>query len=220
MPSKWIEHIKDYAKSNGMSYKDALKDPKCKSAYSSGKGLGGAMEAPKDNVEMKITEVMTKRRGRPPKYFTEEDRKQAKSMKTMESNKRKKIDKGEGIKEIRELKKKTDLKQGLSSHLQNRLNPDEIDDLLQSHSTIYSQYKEKTTAELKRMRKAEFKKGNYDTTKSPLLEINEVLDERGEFDNEGKGLNVGYITENANGLGHIYPISHDMVLQMLSCCPK
>jgi len=141
MPSKWIEHIKDYAKSNGMSYKDALKDPKCKSAYTSGKGLGGAMEAPKDNVEMKITEVMTKRRGRPPKYFTEEDRKQAKSMKTMESNKRKKSQKS-------------------------------------------------------------------------------MKESDSESDMEGKGLNVGYITENANGLGHIYPISHDMVLKMLSCCPK
>jgi hypothetical protein len=37
---------------------------------------------------------------------------------------------------------------------------------------------------------------------------------------KGKGLNVGYSTENANGLAHIYPISHEAVLQMLSCCPS
>jgi len=37
---------------------------------------------------------------------------------------------------------------------------------------------------------------------------------------EGKGLNVGYKVEGHNGLAHIYPISHESVLQMLSCCPK
>ena len=36
----------------------------------------------------------------------------------------------------------------------------------------------------------------------------------------GKGLNAGYTTENPNGLAHIYPISHEAILQMLSCCPK
>lgn len=124
-----------------MPYRDALKDPKCKSAYTAGKGLGGAMEAPKDNIEMKITEVV-KRRGRPPKYATEDERKQAKSMKTMESNKRKKAQKSMKV------------------------------------------------------------------------------DSDSDSDMKGKGLNAGYITENTNGLGHIYPISHERVLQMLSCCPK
>lgn len=33
--SKWIEHIKDYAKRNNMTYKDALKDPKCSEEYRS-----------------------------------------------------------------------------------------------------------------------------------------------------------------------------------------
>lgn len=37
---------------------------------------------------------------------------------------------------------------------------------------------------------------------------------------KGKGILAGYTTENANGLAHIYPISHELVLQMLSCCPK
>jgi hypothetical protein len=31
----WIQHVKNYASKNNMSYKDALRDPKCKSCYSS-----------------------------------------------------------------------------------------------------------------------------------------------------------------------------------------
>jgi hypothetical protein len=33
MPNKWIEYVKEYASKNGMSYRDALKDPKCKAGY-------------------------------------------------------------------------------------------------------------------------------------------------------------------------------------------
>jgi len=33
MPNKWIQHTKDYAKKNNMSYRDAIKDSKCKSSY-------------------------------------------------------------------------------------------------------------------------------------------------------------------------------------------
>jgi len=29
----WIAHVKSYAKKNKMSYKDALKNPACKSSY-------------------------------------------------------------------------------------------------------------------------------------------------------------------------------------------
>ena len=32
-PNKWITHVKQYAIKNKMSYKDALKDPRCKSSY-------------------------------------------------------------------------------------------------------------------------------------------------------------------------------------------
>jgi hypothetical protein len=32
-PSKWIMHVKNYAKSNGMKYNEALKDPKCSKSY-------------------------------------------------------------------------------------------------------------------------------------------------------------------------------------------
>lgn len=31
--NKWISHVKDYAKKHNMSYRDALRDPKCKAAY-------------------------------------------------------------------------------------------------------------------------------------------------------------------------------------------
>jgi RNA polymerase-binding transcription factor DksA len=40
MPNKWIEHVKSYASKHKMSYRDALKDPKCKHAYQSVKGTG------------------------------------------------------------------------------------------------------------------------------------------------------------------------------------
>ncbi len=32
-PSKWIMHVKNYAKSHGMKYNEALKDPKCSKSY-------------------------------------------------------------------------------------------------------------------------------------------------------------------------------------------
>lgn len=97
MPSAWVEHIKEFAKRKGMSYKDALKDPECKSSYHEGKTKGKGMEAPaeKENISMEIAEK--KSRGRPKKYATEEERKKAKSSKTIESNKRKKAEKLEGM---------------------------------------------------------------------------------------------------------------------------
>jgi hypothetical protein len=36
MPNKWISHVKDFASKNGINYRDALKDPKCKAAYRKG----------------------------------------------------------------------------------------------------------------------------------------------------------------------------------------
>lgn len=41
MPSKWIEHVKEYASKNNLKYKDALKDPECSASYKSGSGLLG-----------------------------------------------------------------------------------------------------------------------------------------------------------------------------------
>jgi hypothetical protein len=40
MPNKWIEYVKSYASKNNMSYRDALRDPKCKAGY---KKVGGAV---------------------------------------------------------------------------------------------------------------------------------------------------------------------------------
>lgn len=94
MPSAWIEHIKAFAKANDMSYKDALKCPKCKEEYHKGKGKGVEAPAEKENISMEISEK--KPRGRPKKYATEEERKKAKSAKTIESNKRKKAE-GKGV---------------------------------------------------------------------------------------------------------------------------
>lgn len=176
MPSKWIEHIKDFAKKNSMTYKDALKDPKCKEAYATGKGLGGsiseAKEEPKNNIEMKIEEIK-KGRGRPKKYATPEEAKKAKSMKTMESNKRKKAEKGKS------------------------------DSSSDSGSDMEGGAVRKPIGMPNPLADPKFKK--------KYMEMKEA---------EGKGLNVGYKTENTNGLGHIYPISHEAILQMLSCCPK
>jgi hypothetical protein len=38
MPNSWVTYVKEYASKNGMSYKDALKDPKCKAGYKTGSG--------------------------------------------------------------------------------------------------------------------------------------------------------------------------------------
>lgn len=40
MPSKWIDHVKAFATKHKMSYRDALKDPKCKSSYKKVEGKG------------------------------------------------------------------------------------------------------------------------------------------------------------------------------------
>jgi hypothetical protein len=36
MPNKWIMHVKEYCSKTGLKYRDALKDPACKSSYKSG----------------------------------------------------------------------------------------------------------------------------------------------------------------------------------------
>jgi hypothetical protein len=163
MPSKWIEHVKEYAKSKGITYRDALKNPECKSSYKSkGSGLSSSKE---ENVSLKIEEKPRNagalgspvsfgsagvpqekaKRCRPKKYATTEEAKKAKSLKTMESNKRKKS-----------------------------------------------------------------KKSAESETDSEKEESNIVEDL------VGKGILVaGYKTESDNGLTHIYPISHEHVLEIL-----
>jgi hypothetical protein len=166
MPSKWIEHVKDFAKSKGMTYRDALKSADCKSAYKSGSGLGGAVAEPpapeeKENISMEIKEIA--KRGRPKKYATPEEAKKAKSMKTMESNKRKKAEKGGALPSGLVIKK-----------IGGKPNP---------------------------MSDPEFAK--------------KYMEEKAKKEAEGKGLIAGYSGEGANGLTHIYPISHAHILQML-----
>lgn len=41
MANKWITHVKDFAAKNKISYRDAIRDPKCKASYKTGKGLEG-----------------------------------------------------------------------------------------------------------------------------------------------------------------------------------
>ena len=110
----WTEHIKDFAKRKGITYGCALSDADCKAEYHakrppklnkkekkevSGMEAQDTNVAQKDNIQMVISEVK-KGRGRPKKYETDEERKKAKSAKTIESNKRKRAEKkakGEGI---------------------------------------------------------------------------------------------------------------------------
>ena len=175
MPSAWINHAKEFAKSKGMSYMNALKSAECKASYKEGKG-GEIKPAvmPNPNIEMVLEELPAKKgRGRPKKYSSPEEAKKAKSAKTMESNKRKKVGElveGKGI-------------------------PNPLVASILDNKTPLKPIKIPRVPRVPKL-------------KAPLKAI------------EGEGLNVGYKVEGHNGLAHIYPISHDLVLQMLSCCPK
>jgi DNA adenine methylase len=51
MSNPWIMYVKEYASKNGMSYRDALKDPKCKAGYKKPmKGAGVIDEIGKDEL--------------------------------------------------------------------------------------------------------------------------------------------------------------------------
>lgn len=39
MANSWVQYVKEYAAKNGMSYRDALRDPKCKAGYKKGSGV-------------------------------------------------------------------------------------------------------------------------------------------------------------------------------------
>jgi hypothetical protein len=45
MANQWIEHVKEYASKHGVSYRTALKDPQCKSAYQKVKGNSEQLHA-------------------------------------------------------------------------------------------------------------------------------------------------------------------------------
>lgn len=50
MPSKWINHVKQYSQSKGMKYKDALCCAECKASYKQGCGLGQSQEVAPEPV--------------------------------------------------------------------------------------------------------------------------------------------------------------------------
>jgi hypothetical protein len=218
MPSKWIEHVKDFAKSKGMTYRDALKSADCKSAYKSGSG-GAVAEAPeaKENISMEIKEIA--KRGRPKKYATPEEAKKAKSMKTMESNKRKKAEKGGA------------LPTGVFKKIGGKPNPMSDPEFAKK----YMEEKAKKEAEGKGLMEAiaknnEFREKVIEVLPPPMKKmVKEARATKKYLDDNkaritaewkangatGGGLIAGYSGEGANGLTHIYPISHDHILQML-----
>jgi hypothetical protein len=126
----WINHVKEFAKSKGVSYRVALKDPQCSASYKSGKKDGKNEGKKEEKIAAEPTKegLALKKRGRPRKYPSPEAAKEAKSEMTVKSNRKKK----------------------------------------------------------------ESKKGV-----------------------EGQGIIVPNKSENTGGLGHIYPLSHEIVRQML-----
>ena len=41
MPNVWIQHVRDFAKKYNLKYREALKDPRCKSSYHGKKTVRG-----------------------------------------------------------------------------------------------------------------------------------------------------------------------------------
>jgi hypothetical protein len=68
MANSWITYVKEYASKNGMSYRDALRDPKCKAGYTKvGSGTGNVMANPfKTKIGIVPTDVEVKPSGRNP----------------------------------------------------------------------------------------------------------------------------------------------------------
>ena len=50
MANSWVQYVKEYASKNGMSYRDTLRDPKCKAEYYSKKTGAGVVDEKQDNV--------------------------------------------------------------------------------------------------------------------------------------------------------------------------
>ena len=86
--SAWVKHIKEFAKTKGIPYGKALSDPECKASYHANKGKGLEEVKEVEPVVEQVEEVKPKRKGRPPKYASAEERAEAKKVKTVESNKR------------------------------------------------------------------------------------------------------------------------------------
>jgi hypothetical protein len=229
MPSKWVEHIKEYAKANGMTYKSALSDPKCKEAYAKSKGSGVELPVkPEENISMVIEEKKT--RGRPKKYATDEERKKAKTAKTIESNKRKRAEKkGEGI----EIKPAVMPRMGKIGKIKIGM-PNPLSD--PAFAKKYAEEKAKAEGKglLEELKKREIGKPNKvkEIAKQMERDAREAVIEGNNAnplnsprptrkggrktiqEAEGKGIIAGYSAEGHNGLTHIYPISHTHILEM------
>jgi hypothetical protein len=63
-PNAWIQHLRQFAKENGMTYFKALSDPQCKSQYRKiiGVGVGSSSRvSPSDDIDPYISKEETRR---------------------------------------------------------------------------------------------------------------------------------------------------------------
>jgi hypothetical protein len=51
----WVQHVKSYCASKGISYKNALRDPQCKESYHSAKSTSNPTETPSNPESKKRT---------------------------------------------------------------------------------------------------------------------------------------------------------------------
>jgi len=99
MVSAWVEHIRDFARRKSMTYGCALSDPDCRAEYHAKRPPKLNKKEKKEVAGMEAEDInilsipVKKTRGRPKKYSTDEERKKAKTIKTVESNKRKRQEK-------------------------------------------------------------------------------------------------------------------------------
>lgn len=98
--SAWVTHIKEFAREKGISYGCALSDPNCSITYQAKKlAAMRPVTEQRPRANTLLTEETIKERarktkkGRTPKYATEEERKKAKRDQTLASNKRKNAEK-------------------------------------------------------------------------------------------------------------------------------
>jgi hypothetical protein len=121
MPNRWTEFVKAFAAKKDLTYGCALSTPACKEEYKKMYGatkkvsqkkeretMGGEdmdapaptpapTPAPKENITFKVSE---KKKGRKPKYATDEERKAAKRSQTLASNAKKRQEKEPAEKEV------------------------------------------------------------------------------------------------------------------------
>jgi hypothetical protein len=128
---------------------------------------GNFVRVPKENITMVVEEK--KKRGRPKKYSTPEEARKAKIANTIKGAKKRK---GDGIKEIRQLKNRTGLE-----NLQHRLNPEDIDLLI--HGNHEEPHSNIPLKELRRLLREQHERGNYNNEVEPLKSIYNELTKRG-----------------------------------------